>query len=71
MLKNILNLNGAQSLNKKEQKEIKGGMITVGGGCGPNHYASLVLCEGECGTLGYCTQDYDNPNCFKCNYDFK
>lgn len=70
MLKNILNLDGAQSLNKNEQKEINGGMlIGVGGGiCPPNSYRSLLVCQSACGS-GHCTPDYDNPNCFKCNYD--
>ena len=74
MLKNILNLNGAQSLNKTEQKAINGGgPITVGGGqtCPPGAYIALVLCESVCGTLGQCIADNDIPNCYTCNYDHK
>ncbi len=38
MLKNILNLDGAQQLSKKEQKSIIGGKTpcTVGTNCGPD-----------------------------------
>ena len=63
MLKNILNLDGAQALNKSEQKEVSGGMLTISLGgnppcsicatapagthCGPSHCPGI--CNGQGG----------------------
>jgi len=70
MLKNILNLQGAQELNKNEQKLINGGgggdddcISAIGGGCRcdfPNH-CILVNPSSSC-PAGSIPQD---PNCFK------
>lgn len=44
MIKNILKLNGAQKLEKNEQKSISGGMgFPIPGGC-PNWHDALLCC---------------------------
>lgn len=69
MLKNILNLNGAQSLNKAEQKEINGGgLIGVGGGICPPNAFTRIACNTVC-NMGICIPDVDIPNCYKCEID--
>jgi hypothetical protein len=50
MLKNILNLDGAQQLSKNEQKEINGGRKACNNnlpnaGCGPNECCSVGICK--------------------------
>jgi hypothetical protein len=46
MLKSILNLEGAQKITKREQKEITGGQIPPDGEC--NSYVILSLDEESC-----------------------
>lgn len=56
MLKNILNLKGAQQLSKKEQNAIHGG---GGGSCG---YETEILCEGNCPSWPWdCVQVFCSP----------
>lgn len=56
MLKNILNLTGAQQLDKKEQKGIQGGQFCVIhciGECytGALNQSEITACENECKQL--------------------
>jgi len=51
MLKNILNLEGAQQLNKTEQKSIQGGGPYSTGGC-----ANKRCSNGRCGYRETCVQ---------------
>jgi coenzyme F420-reducing hydrogenase gamma subunit len=56
MLKNILNLKGAQQLSKKEQNAINGGA----GSCG---YATESLCNAACPSYPWeCQHIYCGPN---------
>ncbi len=64
MLKSILNLKGAQSLSKSDQK-------TINGGSGRSNCTSLDQCELSCS--GVCTVQapFSNewsigPQCYKC-----
>ena len=59
MLKNILNLNGAQQLSKNDQSIITGGWAPsrpfIGSGCRP-------VCPSNCGALGgECVPCVDGP----------
>lgn len=50
MLKNILNLNGAQELSKSEQTSINGG--------GSSRCVYNATCAGQPGTDGFCCTDH-------------
>ncbi|WP_299767098.1 hypothetical protein [uncultured Dokdonia sp.] len=72
MLKNILNLEGAQQLNKTEQKSIKGGVFTIGGvpigsTC---DYNSLQACLNVCTAPGTscaaCADTNATPGTYEC-----
>ena len=64
MLKSILNLEGAQQLNKSEQKAIHGGglIVTV---CSSSGYSSQGQCESNCS--GRCADYRDGAGlCWLC-----
>ena len=48
MLKNILNLDGAQQLSKNEQKEIQGGLEVSGKSCKPVCDYTYCCVDGKC-----------------------
>ena len=67
MLKNILNLDGAQKLSKNEQKEIKGGIrqTPVCGGAEGAFITSLNSCLCKNGGIysnGVCSNGANNTN---------
>lgn len=59
MLKNILNLNGAQQLSKKDQKEINGGKKLYRGTCELPEGGSTIVCPE--GTV--CVDTLYGPEC--------
>ena len=71
MLKEILNLTGAQVLNKSEQKNIFGGMLKKGGGCCNPTFSCCVpqpipytCAAAGCATASTnCQYAYGDPNC--------
>lgn len=59
MLKNILNVNGAQELSKSEQKEINGGKKLYRGTCELPEGGSPIVCpEGTA-----CVDTLNGPEC--------
>lgn len=54
MLKNILNLEGAQALNGAEQKTINGGLLSVAPWCQCGVAACCGTGPGQCG-VGHCS----------------
>jgi len=63
MLKNILNLEGAEALKKTEQKSISGGMRAGGGPCGGT--GGMVVADHHCQMGGWGT-DWYGGKCYAC-----
>lgn len=59
MLKNILNLDGAQQLSQNEQKEINGGRKLFKGTCDNPVGGSVLVCPQ--GTV--CVDTLEGPDC--------
>ncbi|MFC4634873.1 hypothetical protein ACFO3O_13210 [Dokdonia ponticola] len=62
MLKNILKLEGAQELNKKAQKSIKGGGPKPGGGGPFSGCRNNDTCDSPCTNGSVCTQVFCGPS---------
>ena len=59
MLKNILNLEGAQQLSKKDQKEINGGLKIYRGSCETPEGGGAIVCP----TGTSCVDTQWGPQC--------